>query len=429
MRQIEFSNNIIFFHLIALFIALSIYVAGRFGFFDILGLKRLFEVLLFTPIGVLGIFFILMFPRVCLDPFFLLPLSYLIFQFYWNPDGLILADLGISTMIVGTLLALGPGFSDLVLRYSIRIATFFALLGIIEFCILLRYPSLVSYILLFYDYYSGSTLPLIENFLQLLGLADGTSYHLWGMAVTRLRSFASEPSLLVGYFLVPGALALTYEREFTFCGLVCVVFCVCSFAGSVYAALAFSSLSVALLIIKKRNLFLLVPFIILIMFIWVLYYHFDELILMTKVMGGDYDFFDKTNSANLRFSYIRDFIPKILSSPFGLDEELHQPLGLLIGSAAHGGFFGFFLICFILLRLFTNLGYLLTIKNLYQLQKVGLLIIYGSLITGILYLDNCFVQINGFTLLLLTNNRINKMILLQNTDQPVYMEHIEDDTR
>lgn len=415
----DVKNNLLFFHLIAICIALSIYVAGRFGFFDILGLKRLFELLLFTTIGFLGILSIVLFPRLCLDPFFLLPLSYFIFQFYWNPDPLILGDLSISIMVVGTLLAFGPKFSDLVLRYAIRIATFFAILGIIEFCILLRYPSLVSHILLFYDYYSGSTLPLIENFLQILGLSDGTSYHLWGMSVTRLRSFASEPSLLVGYFLVPGALALTYERKFIWCGIACIFFCICSFAGSVYAALGFSSVSMLLLIIKKRNVFLLVPFIILIVFIWVLNYHFDELILLSKVMGGDYDFFDKTNSANLRFSYIRDFIPKILSSPFGLEEELHQPLGLLLGSAAHGGIFGFILICIILFKLYTNLGFLLIKNNLHKLQKIGLLIIYGSLITGILYLDNCFIQINGFTLLLLTYNRLSKFTTLKESSQSV----------
>lgn len=389
--------------------ALSLFVAGRFGFFDILGLKRLLEVLLFLPLGLLGLLFILKRPKNCLNPFFLLPLSYFVFQLYWNPDQFELADLAVSTLVVAIILALGDVFSDLLLRYTLNIATVFAVLGLIEFSALIMEPSLVNNILLFYDYYSGSSVPVIQNAWQLLGLSDGTSYHLWGMAVTRLRSFTSEPSLLVGYFLVPGALGLTYKGKYAVYGLICIAFCICSFAGSVFAALFFSVLSIALVILKKPRLSTVLPFFILCLFIWILNSHFADLILLTKTTGGSYDFLDKTNSATVRFSYIRDFIPRVVTSPFGLDEELHQPLGLLIGSAARGGLFGFACILIILTRLYGSLALLFTSSNLDRLQKTGLLIVYGSLITGILYLDNCFIQIYGFTLLLLTHNRIQKL--------------------
>src|SRR5579883_1399083 len=147
----------------ALLIALLLFVAGRFGFSDILGLKRFLEVLLFLPIGLLGFLFTLKMPKIWQNPFFLLPLSYFIVQLYWNPDQYELADLAISTMIVGIILALGASFSDLLLRYTIKIATLFAILGLIEFVALLLDPSLVSKILLFYDYYSGSSVPVIQN--------------------------------------------------------------------------------------------------------------------------------------------------------------------------------------------------------------------------------------------------------------------------
>lgn len=400
------AQNSRFTHVVAMMCALALFVAGRFGFFDILGLKRLFEILLFIPISMIGILFILISPRLWYHPFLLLPFSYLAFQLFWHPDWLSLADLTIATVMVGTILALGQDFSDLLLRYVIRIATFFAVLGLIEFVILIINPSLVSKILLFYDFYSGSNVPVIQNAMQLLGLSDGTSYHLWGLSVTRLRSFTSEPSLLVGYFLVPGALALTYRDQYATYGFICILFCICSLAGSVYAALGFSMLSTIVVISRKREIVVLLPFMFLCAFMWVLYNHYGELILMAKSMGGDYDFLDKTNSANMRFSYIRDFVPKVMSSPLGLEEELHQPLGLLIGSAAHSGILGFVLAAIVLFKLYTRLSFHFVSHSLHHYQKLGLLIIYGSLLTGIIYLDNCFIQTFGFTLLVLVYNRL-----------------------
>lgn len=395
---------------LAAIIALSLFVAGRFGFFDILGLKRIFEITLFLPITFLGGAFLILLPRNWFQPLFLLPLSYLFLQLYWNPDYLALADLSIATLIVIIIFSLGPKFSDLLLRITINIASFFAVLGIIEFGILILNPSFVSYILLFYDDYSGSNVPMIENPLQFLGLSDGTAYHLFGLAVTRLRSFASEPSLLVGYFLVPGALGLTYTDKYARYGIICIMFALCSLAGSVFAAMFFSALSLFFLSFKGRYTAIILPFLVLLCFIWILNNHYSDLILMAKTLGGDVDFLDKTNSANVRFSYIRDYTPKIFLSPLGLSEEIHQPLGLIVGSAARGGYFGFIVILIILGQFFRKIGFLLGCKHLPQLARFGLYIIYGSLLAGILYLDNCFIQIYGFTLLTLIHHRLNALI-------------------
>lgn len=393
----------------AIMIALTLFVVGRFGFFDILGLKRLLEVILLVPLGILGILLILRIPSQWFNPFLLLPLSYLVVQVFLDWNTLLIADLLNSILIIGTIIALGASFSDLLLRYLIRISTFFAVLGIIEFIILLLKPSLVSDILLFYDNYSGSTVPVIQNALQLLGLSDGTSYHLWGMSVTRLRSFTSEPSLLVGYFLVPGALGLTYRGKFAFFGLICITFCICSLAGSVFVALCFTGVACLLMLVKSRRLFIIFPFFMLAFFIWILFTHYNELILLTKSSAGNYDFLDKTHSADMRFSYIREFIPKAFSSPFGLAEEIHQPLGLLIGGMAKGGVFGFIVILIILVKFYSSLAILLVSNRLYLGQKIGLSIIYGALVTGVLYLDNCFVQMYGFTLLIITYNRLRHL--------------------
>jgi hypothetical protein len=407
MRLTQTNQNL--FQSIAVLIALSLFVVGRFGFFDILGLKRLFELLIFVPLSFFGILIGLRAPKKLLNPFFLLPCSFLLVQLSWNWDPLLIADLFSSILIVALILTLGENFSDLLLRYIIRIATFFAVLGIIEFLIMLLKPTLAGQILLFYDNYSGSNVPVIQNGWQLLGLADGTSYHLWGMAVTRLRSFTSEPSLLVGYFLVPGALGLTYQRKYPLLGMICIFFCVCSLAGSVFVAMAFSVMIFCLLMMKSSRLYILLPFFMLAIFVWILDTHYGDLILMTKTTGGSYDFLDKTHSAEMRFSYIRDFIPKVLASPFGLTEEIHQPLGLIVGAMARGGVIGLVLIMLILLKLYSRLAFLLVSKYLHTLQKIGLSIVYGSFLAGVLYLDNCFAQTYGFALIILTYNRLQKL--------------------
>ena len=409
MPQLILRKNNSLYQGVAILIAFSLFVVGRFGFFDILGLKRLLETLIFIPLGLLGTLLILRMPNQWVNPFFLLPISYLIVHVCWDWDPLIVADLTGSILIIGIILKLGVNFSDLLFRYLLQFATVFAVLGIIEFVILLLDPSLVSQILLFYDSYSGSTSPVIQNGLQLLGLADGTSYHLWGMSVTRLRSFTSEPSLLVGYFLVPGALGLTYRGKYIVFGAICIAFSICSLSGSVFVTFCFSALALVLMLFKSRRLFVSFPFLVLGVFVLILYTHYNELIMLTKSTAGNYDFLDKTNSANMRFSYIRDFIPKVFSSPMGLAEEIHQPLGLLVGGIAKGGLLGLVVTLLVLLKIFSSLATLLVSKNMHQVQKVGLSIVYGALVTGVLYLDNCFVQLYGFVLLLLVYNRLKQL--------------------
>lgn len=395
--------------LTALLMVVLLFTVGRFGFFDILGLKRPIEILLLIPISIIGCLSIFIQPRQLLSPFILLPLSSLITQLSLNINILELTDLSVSLLVITIILSMGKHFSDLMLRYLIKIFTIFALLGIFEFIIMILYPPLAKQILLPYDQYSGSVVPVIENFYQLLGLADGTSYHLWGLSVTRLRSFTSEPSLLVGYFLVPGALALSFGGRYTFYGSICIIFSILSLAGSVFLALFFSISVFFLSFLKNKKLLVVLPLIVLLCFIWALNNYYSDLIGLSHKTAGGYDFLEKTNSANVRFSYIRDNLYVILASPFGLHQEIHQPLGLLLGSMARGGILGLTMTVVILFDIFSKLSkFIISTNGIFQ--KIGFCIIYGALTAGIIYLDNCFVQLYGLTLLLLLYNRLKQLI-------------------
>ena len=54
MHQQLNANTNQFYQFTAICMAIGLFVAGRFGFFDILGIKRLFEVILFVPLSILG---------------------------------------------------------------------------------------------------------------------------------------------------------------------------------------------------------------------------------------------------------------------------------------------------------------------------------------------------------------------------------------
>jgi len=191
--------------------------------------------------------------------------------------------------------------------------------------------------------------------------------------------------------------------------MICIFFCICSFAGSVYAALALSVISVIIWLVRSQKFAVIFPFLIFAIFVWILYTHYNELILFSRNTNGGYDFLDKTNSANMRFGYIRDFLPKIITSPFGLDEEIFQPLGFIVRSAARSGYIGGILATMVLVKLYAIIGLAITKGQLSYLQKFGLLIVYGALIAGFIYLDNCFIQIYGFTLLVLIYQRVQKL--------------------
>jgi hypothetical protein len=107
MRSITISNNKTLYQGASLLIALTLFVVGRFGFFDILGLKRLFEVMLLLPLGGLGILLLLRIPNQWLNPFLLLPFSYLVVQVVLNWNTLLIADLINSILIIGIIIALG----------------------------------------------------------------------------------------------------------------------------------------------------------------------------------------------------------------------------------------------------------------------------------------------------------------------------------
>lgn len=404
MYRFSMKSNQHFYNFIALLITLSLFVAGKFGLSDLLGLKHLFEGIFFIPLGLLGFFIIAGNNRVWKDQLFLLPFFYLVFQFYWHStDVLTIGDLSITVLVVGMLSNMEEDFSEIILGCTILTATFFATLGIIEFVLVFMDPTLIPETIGWTD---GSE-PVLTYAIQLLGFSDGTFYHIFGTPITRLMSFVTEPSLLLIYFLIPGALALTYKNKYKWCGFVCIFFSICSLSGSILISIFFAVLSYLLVRLKSARAFAWVPFAALIVFGLVLFHYYSDLIDMAGNLGYQGDFLGKANSANQRFSYIKDHIFLILVAPFGIDETINGCLGFVLAAGAQCGVIGIILAISILVKIYYKTGYILIQKESNAIMKTGLLIIYGSLISIMLYTDYGFNKLFGFTLLFLINNRLS----------------------
>jgi len=292
-----------------------------------------------------------------------------------------MADLAAATLLVGIIVTLERRFLSKVLRILICIAGIFALLGVIEFFILYFNPSLVPDVLLFYQDYYLSNEVMLNNPLSLLGLATGQSYHLFGREITRLRSFASEPSLLILYFMVPGALAFTYRNRIHLWDYPILLFCVLFLSGSVFLALIFSLMSLIVLPFGKwyPRVSATFPFLLFIAFLLFLNAFGVQLFIsIINFLSGHLDFLEKKRSFTFRANAIVTYVDLALKNPLGYREALTMPAGFLISSVLKSSVFGMIIAAVVFVKIFFLTGKLFNEKGLYFKQRLAFPLIYGA---------------------------------------------------
>jgi len=87
----------------------------------------------------------------------------------------------------------------------------------------------------------------INSGLHYLGFWASGAVKVLGVSLMRFQSFASEPSILVTIFLIPGFLGLMYNGIYKKLGYLILFFsCILASAGTVYLALAFGATVYAL---------------------------------------------------------------------------------------------------------------------------------------------------------------------------------------
>lgn len=395
---------------IALLVAILVYSMGRFGFLDILGIKRPIEVALLIPLVGMGAFSIVNSGRAWKSPLFLLPLIFLAGEILLRGNLLAIADLLVATLLTGSIISLREDFAEKVLRCIIIISGIFALLGILQFFILYSDPSLITHVLLFYDGYSGSDTVMIQHPLSLLGLATGEEYTLFGQHVTRLRSFTSEPSLIVAYFTLPGALAFTYRGRIRLCGWIILVFSLISMAGTVFMSVVFSIIVFIAFRVKSRLLHKFLPFFLMgFLILWLEVFNLDFILHIIRYLAGIANFLDKIRSATVRFGFIMDTFHAVIEDPLGVRQDITGAAGLILRSMAQSGFPGLIIMSALLISLFDKISRLYCFGGLDRGQKIGLIMLYGVFTTASIFSDYGFVCAYGFTIITLAYYRLLKM--------------------
>jgi hypothetical protein len=221
--------------------AFLIYVSGSFLVAEVFGVKRYLQILLMLPIAVVASYYLLARPGRLFDPLICFVIVKTATEVALRGQWLYLLD-DIATLLALIVLFAAPIRSiETGARLVVWLAGTLSVMALLQWTILFFAPQLAEYSLVVSD--EGVIENTIKHPIALLGMFGDLQYSFLGNDVARLQSFAMEPSLNVVYFLLPASLAfLLNTRSSVTLGLIILTFCVLSFSGSVYLALAFSAL-------------------------------------------------------------------------------------------------------------------------------------------------------------------------------------------
>jgi len=321
------------------------FVMGRFYFADLFGIKRFLEIILFLLISTYTVtIFLAGKIRLNFNPLIILTSLLWVNSIVISMDYLRAADLSLTVVALIVISFVPMRSFYLGIKLVIGIATIFSVLAIIEWFILLAFPQLSSYAQLL-----QSENGLLVNFhpLMLLGLVTGEEYTLLGFQITRLKSFASEPSLLGIFFIIPASFSFILNEKFwSKCGLIIILFCLISLSGSVFLSLAFSIIYFILSrFVRQKILFFFLPIALLAVFLVVIITQGVESFLnINSTLVGYGDFLDKASSFNTRSEGIIIAFESLRSSPFGRAEALDLPAPLFFSAIIKGGYLGLLLL-------------------------------------------------------------------------------------
>jgi hypothetical protein len=249
-------------------------------------------------------------------------------------------------------------------------------------------------------------LPASFHPLMLFGLLSPEILDVFGLYVPRMRSFTSEPSLLVAFFLLPAALGLLLnERRWAMASGMLIVFCLSSFSGSVQVSIAFSLIYViASFFFATRFVFISLPLLsaIIIIFLFVTtggewFVIFDTTLGNSSSAG----FLSKGNSLVVRGQGIVDGFQEAIRSPLGTAWQRTLPLPIILSAMLSAGWLG----AFLLLSFFFKLIYAIDMiekkhdRTIYH--RTSFALFFGVFCTIFTFNDYAMLNYSGLILLFL----------------------------
>lgn len=226
--------------LLAFVLASFVYATGNFGFLNVYGIRREVQ---FIIAGVLVAFVPLLAwrsERWLRAPLFWLALLTLLAEAFLREGNsmFFLIDRIFAVIGVAILLSMSTIFRTRVLRSVVFLAAMFSLMAIAEAAYVVFHPELLSGFGVGYTSGSQAEQVLVSHPIEYLGLVTPGSNSFFGIQFSRFRSFASEPSVLICTFLVPGLLALTFKDRLRHAALPILFFAVLlSAAGTAFLSI------------------------------------------------------------------------------------------------------------------------------------------------------------------------------------------------
>jgi hypothetical protein len=380
--------------------ALLIYVSGTFLVAGMLGIKRELQAVLTVPIALAAAYYVVSRPSRILDPLILFSIVKLGTEIALRGQLSYVLD-GLAAVFALTVLASVPARSfEIGARFTVILAGILALMGLVQWGMLMWDPALGKYGLVVSD--EETVLNTVEHPIALLGFIGSQDYTFLGHPVVRMQSFSKEPSLNVVYFMLPACMALLRGSGSSLLwGSTILTFCVLSLSGSVFLTLGFTA--VWWLLLRVIPVRIAVPYGILILmgvFLWTVeYFGYQPLMDGITYIAQYGDFFTKTVSLTDRTTGAVAHMDAALASPFGSATISDLPGPWLVNSALAAGWLGVLLLVWFLIRLGRQLDVFQSNSEPMSARRFGGLLLVGALATVVVFNDYQMGNYTGLVLL------------------------------
>lgn len=396
-------------------IALLVYTMGKFQLTDMLGIKRILQFILIIPVF---LYCLIRIPNTKIGRQLNLLMVFvtimLVVRIVLNPDVAWIADYFFSMLGIFAISSVSSENVRWLIKCIVMLALCFALMAMLQFTFLIFFPSFIPILQVGID--EGNLVVLQTDTVNgiaasfhpfmLFGLVTTDNLDVFGVFIPRMRSFTSEPSLLVAFFILPAALGLLLnERRWTIASGIIVLFCLFSFSGSVQISIAFSLIYViASFFFSTRFIFLSLPFlsVLIILFLFVTtggeaFVRFDTLLGNSSSAG----FLSKGNSLVIRGQGLVDGFQEAIRSPFGTAFPRLLPLPIIVSAMISAGWFGAFLLLLFFYRLINAMNKLVKKHDGTICLRASFALFFGAFCTIFTFNDYAMLNYSGLILLFL----------------------------
>lgn len=391
-------------------IVLYIFSASKFYFFNIVGIRKELVFLLvllsmLLVVGNLGKFSKLF---VKWDPFLIFLYISLIY-WYFNGNTEYVFLLLSSTIYSAWILIMPERRLINVIKLFVVVSCVFSLLVIIQSAIFILNQSL--FFSTVYNPLGGLTGSMdelsIDSPLHYLGFWASGSVRVFGVQLMRFQSFASEPSILVSLFVVPGLLGLItgYKKLLSYIILLFAI--ILSSAGTVYLAVAFG---VFVLIVdmtvkklfsgRKENfrLIILVVFSAVFLLSTIVFNAYET----TSILDSGFNKYDKYssilgyagNKAEHRVTSTQQAYQLLINNPLGIKSTSEiSVVGMLLDFGLRLGWGGVILCLLIYTPILKRLVKVLANS---KYNSIGVALLIGTILQSLVFSSYGFTNPGGF---------------------------------